>query len=327
MNSTSTLSVLLAEIASAPAIDPAASPRPPAPGDELGRFRLVREIGRGSFGVVFEAADGVTGERVALKAVRPGRHQGQASRMLEQEAQALRSIRHPSVVRALGMGRSACGPYLVTELLRGRTLESRVRSGRPMAVPEALGILEGVARALAAAHAAGVVHGDLKPANVFLAEPGGVKLLDFGLSRSAGADGVSGGTPPYMAPEQWRGQVEGTRADVFAFGVLLHLLLSGRLPFAVRGGHSEALDDRPLPPLGAGAGRALRRVRDRCLARDPARRFADGSELLEALLAARPQPSRAARLAVRLRALQPVAARWLAPAGMTAVTRPCRGAA
>jgi serine/threonine protein kinase len=325
MNSTSTLSVLLAEIASAPAIDPAANQRPPAPGDELGRFRLVREIGRGSFGVVFEAADGVTGERVALKSVRPGRHQGPAARMLEQEAEALRSIRHPGVVRALGLGRARGGPYLVLELLRGRTLESRVRSGRPMAAPEALGILEGVASGLAAAHAAGVVHGDLKPANVFLAEPGGVKLLDFGLSRSAGADGVSGGTPPFMAPELWRGEAEGPRADVFAFGVLLHFLLCGRLPFAVRGGRSEALDCRPLPPLRAGTSRALRRLRDRCLARDPARRFGDGGELLEALQAARPRPSRAARLAARLRGLRPAAARWLAPAA--AATQPCRGAA
>ena len=225
------LSALLAEIVAATG----GGPPPPweralAPGTRVGRFELVRELGRGGFGVVFEALDRELRRRVAFKAIRPGdRARDPASaELLRREAMAVAQLQHANIVTLFDAGAEA-GPYLILELLRGETVAERLRRGR-MSAREAMRVALAVSRALAHAHAQGVLHRDLKPSNVFLCADGGVKVLDFGLSHVFGAGGPAGsGTPAYMAPEQRRGGPEDARTDVYAVGLLLAAMVTGAL--------------------------------------------------------------------------------------------------
>ena len=276
------MSALLEELAEAPEVRPGAGIRP---GQVIGgRFEILREVGRGGFGTVFEARDRELGRLVAVKVVRPRR--GVDLSMLRAEAEAAAGLHHPNIVTVHDLGSEGGEGWLVLELLRGETLEERVRRGA-LPAPEALRVATEVARGLAHAHHAGVVHRDLKPSNVFLCDDGSVKILDFGLSRVFGSgSGPEGGTPAYMAPEQWRRETEDERADVFALGVMLHEMLTGQRPFAVESGRSTALDDGPVPELPAPAApRAVRTLVHRALARSPADRPRDGTAMLEALIA------------------------------------------
>jgi hypothetical protein len=276
------LSALLEEIARAPSAADAWA-EALRPGLVVGKFELVREIGRGGFGVVWEARDRELGRSVAFKAVRPGGGGTTASRedRLVREADAAARLTHPNLVTLYDLGRSAQGPYLVLELLRGATLEERLSHGR-VPVREAIRIATEVARGVAHAHAHGVVHRDLKPANVFLCEDGQVKVLDFGLAHAFGQRRQDGGTPAYMAPEQWQGAPEDERTDVFALGVLVYQLLSGELPFRADGGKA-VLSHRPAPALAVDGLPALGVLVARALAKSPVARPRDGAEIATAL--------------------------------------------
>ena len=325
------VSAFLAELARAPDRDPEAALRALRPGAVVGKFELVREIGRGGFGVVFEAIDRELSRRVAFKAVRPGRRAPAApgavateDAWLRREAEAAAQLAHPNIVTLHDLGTSEDGPYLVLELLRGETVDERLRRG-PLAVREAVRISIEVARALAHAHAAGVLHRDLKPQNVFLCDDGGVKVLDFGLAHVLGtAPRRGGGTPGYMAPEQWRGEEEDERTDLFAAAVLLHEMLSGELPYPVAAGRSAALDPGPSPVLRRpGVPRALSSLVASGLSKDPAGRPRNAQVWLDGLFTAeralaRPL-SRRARL---LRAGAAVLAAAAAAAGAYLVLRP-----
>ncbi len=222
------LTQLLERLAAAPPAD--LPQRGPGPGDTLGRFRLEREIGRGGFGRVFRATDLELGREVALKLIHPERGGSTPpSEWVRREAEAAAQLRHRGIVTLHDAGRWDGGAYLVYELLRGETLASRLL-GRRLPRAEARRILAELAAALAHAHAAGVVHRDVKPANVFLEEDGSVKLLDLGLAQVAGAIGLAAGSPHFMAPEQGRGAPVDARADVYAWGTLGGLLLDGALP-------------------------------------------------------------------------------------------------
>jgi len=275
------MSALLEELAEAPEVQPGAGI---GPGTVIGgRFEVLRELGRGGFGVVFEARDRELGRLVAVKVVRPRR--GVDPRMLRSEAEAAAALHHPNIVTVHDLGSDGGEGWLVLELLRGETLEERLRRG-PLPGPEALRVATEVARGLAHAHHAGVLHRDLKPSNVFLCDDGAVKILDFGLSRVFGSgSGPEGGTPAYMAPEQWRREAEDERTDVFALGVMFHEMLTGNRPFAVESGRSTALDDGPVPELPAAAApRSVRALIRRSVSRSRDDRPRDGAALLEILL-------------------------------------------
>ena len=275
------MSALLEELAEAPEVQPGTGI---GPGTVIGgRFEVLRELGRGGFGVVFEARDRELGRLVAVKVVRPRR--GVDRRMLRSEAEAAAALHHPNIVTVHDLGSDGGEGWLVLELLRGETLEERLRRG-PLPGPEALRVATEVARGLAHAHHAGVLHRDLKPSNVFLCDDGAVKILDFGLSRVFGSgSGPEGGTPAYMAPEQWRREAEDERTDVFALGVMFHEMLTGNRPFAVESGRSRALDDGPVPELpSAAAPRNVRALIRRSMSRAQDDRPRDGAAVLETLL-------------------------------------------
>ena len=247
-------------------------------GAAVGRFEMVAEIGRGGFGVVWEARDRELGRSVAFKAVLAGGRAGLREERLRREAEAAARLSHPNIVTLFDVGRCAEGTYLVLELLRGKTLDERLEGGA-LPVREALRIGIEVARGVAHAHGLGVVHRDLKPANVFLCGDGQVKILDFGLAHAFGWRRADGGTPAYMAPEQWAGAPEDERTDVFAMGVLLHEMISGELPFpgaaARRWRAPRRLEVVEAPALGELVCEMLRK--------DPVKRPRHGARVLEAL--------------------------------------------
>ncbi len=258
-----------------------------APRDVVGRFELVRELGRGGFGVVWEAIDRELGRGVAFKAVRPGlRIEGRGDEWLRAEADAVARLDHPNVVALHGCGRGPTGPYLVFELLRGETLWQRLRRG-PLPLADAVRLGTKVGRVLEYAHGEGVMHRDLHPGNVFLCDDGAVKILDFGLAHLFGRGGVlSGGTPAYLAPEQRRSEPGDERTDLFALGVLLHHAIAGAVPYRADRRRIETLEPGPPPLLPEAVAPApLRRSVARMLEKDPARRPASASEVLEELLA------------------------------------------
>lgn len=209
------------------------------PGTRVGRYEIIRAVGRGGFGTVYEAHDTALNRLVALKALHcpTAADSGTAS-----EGEAVARLAHPNIAVLYDAGVLDGGfPCLVYEILHGETLESRLARGR---IPpgEAVAIAVQVARALWHAHTHGVVHRDLKPSNVFLTAEGDVKVLDFGMALLFGRDAPGGGTPAYMAPEQRRGEPEDARTDLHALGVLLREMLTGE-----RGG-AGAEDDRIPPP-------------------------------------------------------------------------------
>ncbi|MBL0277502.1 MAG: protein kinase [Anaeromyxobacter sp.] len=282
----SSISALLSELAESPDRSPEALLPELRPGDVVaGRFELRRELGRGGFGLVFEALDRDLGRLVAFKAIRPVRTRAleMLAAPLKAEAEAAARLNHPNVVTLHDSGVHEGTPYLIMELLRGETLAARLRRG-PLPPAEALRVALEVARGLDAAHAAGVLHRDLKPGNVFLTEVGAVKLVDFGLASIMGRASLAAGTPAYMAPEQQRGEPEDARADVFGAAAVLHESLTGALPYPVAGGRSAAAEPGPPPPLPlADPPPELVALLLGALSRDPAGRPQDAAAWLAGL--------------------------------------------
>lgn len=280
------LSRLIEELARTPDESPGLASQPePRPGDRVGRFEIQAELGRGGFGIVYEAIDQELGRSVALKLLRRRGRRGVADdQALHREAEAVAQLHHPGIVTLYDLGTSSFGPYLVFERLDGETLSERLARG-PLGWEQALRIAVEVSRAIAHAHARGILHRDLKPGNVFLCVDGQVKVVDLGISRLLGLASVGGGTPGHMAPEQWRGEAEDARTDVFALGVLLHEAITGDLPFPADTGPGSVLEPGEAPPLPATVrSRRLRELVAECLAKDPARRPATAGAVLERLL-------------------------------------------
>ena len=205
------------------------------------RYRVRGLIGAGGMGSVYEVEHEELGKLFVLKALRPQllERKDLAARM-KNEWHALGRLEHPNIVRVTDAGRTANGvPYYVMERLTGETLAARLRREGPMSVPSAIRVATAILDALAAAHAIGVVHRDIKPQNVFLPSGGGLKLLDFGVAKLRDRAalvvtrrGVAIGTPKYMSPEQAEGNPVDGRADLYAVGLVLFELVAGRGPFA-----------------------------------------------------------------------------------------------
>jgi serine/threonine protein kinase len=292
-----------------------------------GRFILGRELGRGSMGSVFAAHDTVLGREVAIKLP----HSASSSAQVEFEARALACLNHENVVRIFDVGTWDGIPFLVLERLAGESLANRLKSAR-LECESIRTLIASLLRGLACVHDANLVHRDLKPSNLFLTERGTLKILDFGLARasasphehlrlladelaSIGGDGlVTAGSPAYMAPEQWRGEAQDQRTDIWTVGVLLFQLLTGRLPFesnTIPELQTLICSDLPAPRLSADDVRsapALRTLVEHCLQKAPDARFASARQALRALEGAEPHWHR----------LAPSATEGTVPAGSAA---------
>jgi serine/threonine-protein kinase len=279
------------------------------------RYLLKREIARGGAGAVFEAEHIYTRRSVALKLLLPEQRWAPEPRArLLREALALSAARHPGVVAALDAGETEDGtPYLVLELLEGRSLEGILAVRRRIGAAEVAWLGARLCEALAAAHRRSIIHRDIKPSNVFVArdEQGSevIKLFDFGVARMPSEqsklteDGALLGTPEYMAPEQLFARDVDGRTDLYAVGVTLYECLAGVVPF--EGSFGEVLlksSTEPLPPLRQRAPEVtaeLAAVIERALEREPDARFADALAMAQALREAAPAAAPGSLLGIR----------------------------
>ncbi len=300
--------VILSAAVRAAARDGAAaepSERPdPAP-TSVGPYRVVREIGRGGMGVVYEAWDERLRRPLALKFLPAAlRADAEARARFLDEARAASALEHPAICTVYDLGETDDGrQFIAMAYSRGRTLEDRLRDG-PVPVDRAIDWALQVADGLGRAHAAGIVHRDVKPSNLLVTEDGGadetgerIKILDFGVAKlgrpaTATLPGTRIGTPAYMAPEQARGERIDGRADLFALGAVLYEMLTGRRAFdgetperALRAVESE--EPPPLRSLRPEAPEALAHALARCLAKDREDRYTSAAELIRALAAVR----------------------------------------
>jgi len=279
-------------------VDPAAPPRLPAP-PSLPGYEILGALGRGGMGVVYRARQVALDRLVAIKAVLTSTTEDAPEQLarFEREARLVARLRHPNIVLAHDLLHQDGRLFLVMELIDGDDLHRHVEAAGPLSEPAAWALVRQVAAGLAHAAEAGVVHRDVKPANVLLArDAGGLvpKITDFGLALLApgAAVGTAGltnpgtllGTPSYMAPEQFAGSHVDWRADLYALGATAAFLLTGQEPYrelpvweVMR---RKVEDDFPLP---AGLSNESRHLLGRMLARDPERRFASYAELLDAL--------------------------------------------
>jgi eukaryotic-like serine/threonine-protein kinase len=268
-----------------------------ASGSRLGSYQIVDAIGAGGMGEVYRATDSHLKRSVAIK-VLPASVAGDADRLarFQREAEVLAALNHPNIAAVYGLEKTPDLTALVMELVDGEDLSALIARG-PIAAADALPIARQITEALEAAHEQGIIHRDLKPANIKVRADGTVKVLDFGLAKAMDPAGASSanamhsptltaratemgmilGTAAYMAPEQARGRAVDRRADIWAFGVVLYEMLSGRRAFdgddisiTLASVLKEDVDWRALPPdLPAPIGRLLRR----CLEKDPRKRL------------------------------------------------------
>src|SRR3954468_9521344 len=287
-------------------------------GHTIGHYRITARLGEGGMGVVYEAEDLRLHRRVALKFLLPGQLDDHVAReRFEREARAASVLSHPHICVLYDVAEHDGQPFLVMERLRGSSLRERLETG-PLPVAQLLDIAIQVTDALDAAHTAGIVHRDIKPANIFITERGDAKVLDFGIARLRAQDsvppsqlltvetlttaGTALGTVEDMSPEQVLGRPVDPRSDLFSLGVVLHQMATGTMPFA--GGSTGAVFDEILHKMPTPAVRLnprvpveLERILDRCLEKEPDKRWQSAAALRDALIrcreAARPASVRA----------------------------------
>jgi predicted Ser/Thr protein kinase len=272
--------------------DSAATREQSLEGRTVGPYRVEREIARGGMGIVYLAEDTRLGRLTALKALPSIFAENEERReRLRREARAAAALSHPAVATVYALEEIDGALFIASEYIEGRSLRDEIRLG-PLEPHDVVTTARAIASALAAAHASGIVHRDLKPENVMRARDGTIKVLDFGLAQLTPDDpagpttvrltveGAILGTPGYMAPEQLKGRPVDARADVYAFGVLVHELATGQLP-ATAGTPPRGPSGR-TPSLPA----QLESIVRTCLAPNPADRFQSGAAIVAALEAA-----------------------------------------
>jgi serine/threonine protein kinase/tetratricopeptide (TPR) repeat protein len=286
---------------------PAATVAPafPKPGETLGRYQILDQIGAGGTGVVYRATDKRLKREVAVKVLaEPFGSDPERLARLAQEAQAIAALSHPNILTLHDVGTERGLWFTVTELLHGQTLRARMKHG-PLPEGEAIEYAIDVAHGLAAAHAKDIVHMDLKPENIMVTDDGWVKILDFGVAKvgspsPSGDDQTTrtdrpqfaGGTIPYMSPEQVCGERVDQRSDLFALGTIMYEMLAGRHPFHGQSSVDTVAailrdDPPPIASINPAVSAGLDRIVRRSLKKLPADRFQSAREIRFALEAVR----------------------------------------
>ncbi|MEP7295411.1 MAG: serine/threonine-protein kinase [Burkholderiales bacterium] len=291
--------------------------------EQLGKYRIVRVLGEGAMGIVYEAIDPQIDRRVAVKAIRaPLLRAGAADEMLatarfRTEAQAAGRLSHPNIVSIYEYGEAGDDRFIAMEYVRGMSLHELTARGRRLPTADVASLMTQLLDALECAHDQGVWHRDIKPANLLVTAEGRLKVTDFGIARIESSNltlpssvlGSSG----YMAPERYHAtEAPDCRVDIFSCGVLLYELLTGRQPY--RGSNSEVMyqvlhDDPPPPstlPIPQPPPAAFDAVVARAMARDRQQRFASAAQMRDALREAAGGPIAPLVSAAAMRRLQPV---------------------
>jgi len=259
---------------------------------QVGRYEILEIIGTGAHGRVARAHDPLIGRLVAIKLFPKELATGEARHRFIQEARVVGQLSHPSIITLhdMGIDEATQTPYLVMEYLEGQPLD-RILDKGSIPFPKACAWGGEVASALGVAHRKGVIHGDVKPANMLITNEGRVKLMDFGMARLASRDSAAtplAGTPAYWCPEQIVGKPQDARSDLFSLGIVLYEMVTGQRPFdaeSLQGICARVLSSTPLPPSHANASvpAAFDDLVARCLAKDPAARCSVADTLAQEL--------------------------------------------
>ena len=295
-------------------------------GQAVSHYRILEVLGAGGMGVVYKAEDTKLQRSVALKFL-PAHTlvNDQEKQRFLREARAAAALNHPNIATVYEIDEDSGTTFLAMEFVAGQTLKDRIRSG-PLELTEAVGIARQITRGLNEAHTKGIVHRDIKPANIMITATGGVKILDFGLAKSADQTaltktGATPGTVAYMSPEQALGEEVDSRTDLWSLGIILYEMVCGRHPFT--GGHEQVvihsiLNDEPvlnadsktdLPP-------ELIAIVDKALAKDRRKRYQRAEELLDDLERIAPGSDSSDSLPRRTRGRRGHGRRWLAGIGI-----------
>jgi serine/threonine-protein kinase len=254
----------------------------------VGRYQIVDTIGTGATSRVARAFDPMIGRHVALKLFSPQLAEGEGRERFIKEARVVGQISHPSIVALhdMGIDEATSTPYLVMEYVEGHPLERVLEKGS-VPFPRACAWIADIAMALNLAHRKGIIHGDVKPANILVTDEGRVKLTDFGMARVASRDAKDTpllGTPAYWCPEQILGKPQDARSDIFSLGVVLYEMVTGKRPFdadSLQGVCQKVMSATPLPPsqINASLPAGLNELVASCLEKDPGRRRNSAEDL------------------------------------------------
>ncbi|HNB46186.1 MAG TPA: protein kinase [Burkholderiaceae bacterium] len=291
---------------------------------QVGRYQIIDLLGRGGMATVYKAHDPSIDRTIAIKFLHASLcEEPQHRERFLREARAAGMLAHPNIVTVHDVGEIEGRPYMAMELLDGEPLSDVMDKGQPLPLKDALEITLQLARALDYAHAKGIVHRDIKPANIVRLRGGhAIKVTDFGIAHVAGAGGSQTrvgdvlGTPQYMSPEQTLGAAVDGRSDLFSVGIVLYQMLTGQRPFesdsivalAVKIAREEPA---PIDSQRADLPPAVRRIVERCLAKQPAKRFQTGKELADAIAKQLWQLEEEAREKSRAR-IVPLRVKWAA---------------
>jgi serine/threonine-protein kinase len=259
-----------------------------------GRYQVLKELGRGGMGIVFQAHDKELKEQVAIKILSPLlSNDAEALERLKREVSAARRITHPNVIRTYDISEVGGLHYVSMEFFAGASLKEQIKQNGALSPMQAYSIASQICDGLQAAHAQGVIHRDLKSQNVILNPAGQIKIIDFGLAAIAETQGLTAtglimGSPEYMAPEQVAGKRVDERADIYALGVVLYEIFTGRVPFtgesAISIGFQQLKDDPPVPhTFNPQISPEIEKIILKALQKDPLNRYRSVTELKEAL--------------------------------------------
>ncbi len=266
--------------------------------NNLGRYEIVSELGRGAMGVVYKAKDPLIDRMVAIKTINlqslPPDKKKEYEARFYQEAKAAGRLSHPNIITIYDLGENDGIAYIAMELLEGKELQHLLDDGKRLSVEDAVNIAVQVASGLAYAHEHGIVHRDIKPSNIMVLQGKRIKIADFGIARMESSllstkTGLLMGSPLYMSPEQIKNERVDLRSDIFSLGILLYQMVTGKLPFRGDNAHTvmfQIVQEEPPRPssVNPDVPQVLDLIIAKCLAKRPEDRYQDANELGRALL-------------------------------------------